>query len=328
MTDAGIPRERLSRRDLEARLGAVDHLWAPRSVVVEDGSARGMRLIELTGLGGLAVDVEPDQFLDLGRATFRGSPLSFASADTARNADTWARRWRGGLLSTCGLDAVGEAPAEQGGMHGRAHQISARVTAAEGTWEGDEYVVRVAGTMREASLLGSNVSVNRSITGRVGDSTIRIRDEVRNEGFTDVSLRLLYHVNLGWPWLRAGATVRASARPSTGGAASPWQADVEAPEAGVAEVVDTLDALSDDDGWSTASLIGPEGSFVVRSRPEQLPFMTVWRSRAAGHYALGIEPGTCWPAHAPGPDRGKIGVILSAGTTQTVDLELSVVGRL
>ena len=45
------------RRWTEARLSSVERTWAPRSVVVDDGMERGLRLVELRGLGGLEVDV-------------------------------------------------------------------------------------------------------------------------------------------------------------------------------------------------------------------------------------------------------------------------------
>lgn len=302
------------RRAIEARLSSVERTWAPRAVTADDGMARGMRLIELRGLGGLAVDVEPDQFLDLGAATFGGEPLSFTAAGTSRLAEAWTRRWRGGLLTTCGLEAVGQAPPEQGGVHGRAHLVPAQVTRAEGRWEGDDYVVEVAGIMREAVLLGASLSVHRTITGTVGESALRIRDVVRNEGFTPAPLRLLYHVNVGWPWLEEGATVTAGA----------WTAPIEAPEPGAAEIVDALDAVAGPDGWSRGVLDGPHGRFAIAFRPDRLPFLTIWRSRAAGHYALGIEPGTCWPSHADGPDRGKRGIVLEPGASHEIELVLSV----
>jgi hypothetical protein len=305
------------RRWTEARLAAVDRTWAPRAVVAQDGMDRGLRLIELRGLGGLDLDVEPDQFLDFGRATYRGEPLSFTAAGTSRLAETWGRRWRGGLLTTCGLEAVGQAPPEQGGTHGRAHLIPASVTASGGRWEGEDYVVRVEGTMREAALFAPHLSVQRTITGTIGESVLRIRDVVRNDGFMPAPLRLLYHVNVGWPWLDVGATVTA------GG----WRAEIGEPEAGAPETVDALDAEADADGWAAARLDGPRGRFTVAFRPEQLPFVTIWRSSAAGDYAVGLEPGTCWPAHADGPDRGKAGIELAPGETHAVDLTLAVEPR-
>lgn len=316
------------RRFVEARSGAVERAWAPRTVQVVDGPSTGRRQIELRHLGGLEVTVEVDQFLDLGEASWNGEAVSFVAPTTAPGAESWARRWQGGLLTTCGLTAVGVAAPEDGGMHGRAHLVPATVTRSEGRWTGEgRYELAVDGFLREGAVFEQNLTVERSIRAEVGVGQVRLHDVVRNEGFVAAPVKLLYHVNLGWPLLHGGAVVTAeAAAPSDVAAASAhdgsWQRTLEEPSPAAPERVDALDAVAADDGWSVVTLSGETGTVAVRFRPEQLPFLTVWRSAAAGSYALGIEPGTCWPSHAEGPDRGKAGRILEPGESFDVDLEI------
>ncbi|MFV0406883.1 MAG: DUF4432 family protein [Propioniciclava sp.] len=315
------------RREAEARLSSVERSWGPRSVTLSNGPGRGRRQIDLRHLGGLAVTVEPDQFLDLGEAFWRGELVSFAPASTSPRAETWGRRWLGGLLTTCGLAAVGEAPAEHGGMHGRAQLIPATLTRAEGRWEGDRYRLEVAGHLREGGIFEGNLTTERSITAERGVSRIRIVDVVRNEGFEATPVKLLYHLNVGWPVVDTGTRVAAEAAPP-GGAGREWQATLSAPQPGADEVVDALVAVPDHRGWAAVTVSAPGTAarpgirVAVRYRAAELPFLTVWRSQAAGAYALGIEPGTCWPSHADGPDSGKVGRVLEPGESVTTDLEL------
>ncbi|HXH36560.1 MAG TPA: DUF4432 family protein [Plantibacter sp.] len=320
------------RRFVEARSGAVERAWAPRSVRVDDGPSVGRRQVELRHLGGLEVTVEVDQFLDLGEASWNGEVVSFVASTTAPHAEGWARRWQGGLLTTCGLTAVGVAPPEDGGMHGRAHLIPATVTRSEGRWSAEGcYELAVDGFLREGAVFSQNLTVERGIRAEVGVGRIRLHDIVRNEGFVAEPVRLLYHVNLGWPMLHGGAVVTAEATAAvTAGvdagspsAVSSWERTLDEPVAGAAEQVDALDAVIGADGWSTATLSGESGTVAIRFRAEQLPFLTVWRSSAAGSYALGIEPGTCWPSHAEGPERGKLGRILEPGESFDIDLEIA-----
>jgi len=316
------------RRFVEARSGAVERAWAPRAVRIDDGPSTGRRQVELRHLGGLEVTVEVDQFLDLGEASWNGEVVSFVAPTTAPQAESWARRWQGGLLTTCGLTAVGVAAEADGGMHGRAHRIPATVTRREGRWTAaGRYELLVDGLLREGAVFQQNLTVTRSIRAEVGVARIRLHDVVRNEGFVAEPVRLLYHVNLGWPVLHGGAVVAAEAdvpggagseRPDAGG----WRRVIGEPEPAADEQVDALDAVAGPDGWSIATLSGEAGTVTVRFRPEQLPFLTVWRSTAAGSYALGIEPGTCWPSHAAGPDRGKAGRIVEPGESFEVDLEI------
>jgi hypothetical protein len=321
------------RRFVEARMGAVERVWAPRAVQVEDGAAGGRRRIELRHLGGLDVAVEVDQFLDLGEASWRGDAVSFVAPSTSLRAEGWGRRWQGGLLTTCGLTAVGRATPEEGGMHGRAHLVPATVTRREGRWRDGRYELIVSGLLREGAIFEENLTVERTIRAEIGSSTIRLTDVIRNEGFTDAAVRVLYHINLGWPLLHEGAVVRAEATApgeardagqggASGEVGAAWERRIEAPAPATPERVDALIAVGPSGGWSTASLTGASGVATVRFRPEQLPYLTVWRSAAAGSYALGIEPGTCWPSHAEGPDEGKTGRVLAPGETTTVELEI------
>lgn len=325
--DAGWGTRR--RRFVEARSGAVERAWAPRAVRVDDGPSTGRRQIELRHLGGLEVTVEVDQFLDLGEASWNGEVVSFVAPTTAPHAESWARRWQGGLLTTCGLTAVGVASEADGGTHGRAHRVPATVTRSEGRWTPEgRYELLVDGFLREGAVFQQNLTVTRSVRAEVGVSRIRLHDVVRNEGFVAEPVRLLYHVNLGWPLLHGGAVVAADAQvpEETAPGASDdgaWRRVVDEPEPAAGEQVDALDAVAGPDGWAVATLSGEAGTVTVRFRPEQLPFLTVWRSTAAGSYALGIEPGTCWPSHAVGPDRGKAGRIVQPGESFEVDLDLS-----
>ncbi|MET0714178.1 MAG: DUF4432 family protein [Mycetocola sp.] len=312
------------RRFLEARVGAVERIWAPRAVRSEDGVAAGRRQIELRHLGGLDLTIEPDQFLDLGEAAWRGRTVSFVPPSTSIRAESWGRRWQGGLLTTCGLSAVGRAAPEDGGMHGRAHLIPASVTQREGRWTDDgEYELIVRGSLREGAVFEQNLTVDRTIRATHGVSEILITDVIRNEGFVPEPVKVLYHVNIGWPLLHGGAEVSVDAAEPGAGRDTGWERELDDPAPGVPERVDALVAVPDAEGWCRAKVTGASGSLTVRFRSDQLPYLTVWRSGASGSYALGIEPGTCWPSHAHGPDEGKVGRILAPGEFFTVDLALT-----
>lgn len=202
-------------------------------------------------------------------------------------------------------------------MHGRAHLVSAWVTRAEGPWEGDRFELEVSGRMREGGVFEQNLTADRLIRATIGQSGIRVTDVVRNEGFVADPVKLLYHINLGWPLVHAGASVAAAAAvpgkarvDSTGHAASPWERELKAPAVKEPEVVDAPVAASDDDGWSSVVLPSTNDEVTVKYRTAELPYLTIWRSEAAGSYALGIESGTCWPSHVEGPRSGKVGRIV------------------
>jgi hypothetical protein len=280
--------ERLSRREIEARIGAVDRIWGPRATVLTDGPRRGRRQITVTTAAGLDADLDVDQFLDIGRTSWHGIPVSFTPAFTGDGGADWLRRWSGGLLTTCGLHNVGPAQADGAGMHGRAGSIAAAAFAATSGWNDDRYVTTVRGTMREAVPFGDNLTVERTIRVTIGEPLLSITDVIRNEAFRPDTVLLLYHINLGWPLVMPGARIDAPQ----------WTGRVEAPSTGATEQVDRLPAAPDNAGWSTASISSDHLRCRVSWRAEQLPYFTLWRSVAAGSYAVGLEPGTCWPGGA------------------------------
>lgn len=58
----------------------------------------------------------------------------------------------------------------------------ATATSKDGRWDRDNSIVEVRGQMGESALLEENLSVARTITARIGSSTLYITDEVRNDG--------------------------------------------------------------------------------------------------------------------------------------------------
>jgi hypothetical protein len=310
--------ETLTRREIEARLGAVDSVWGPRLREITDGPERGQRQIDLTTASGLDVTVLPDQFLDLGRASWLGVPVSFHPAHTGPSDVDWRRRWSGGLLTTCGLDNVGPATPGGAGMHGRASSIAASLVRASAGWDGDRYRVTVAGKMREAVLFGQNITVERTISIEAGESVLTLRDIVRNEAFEPQTVLLLYHINLGWPLVDDGSAIEVDGERQFLGR----------PVVGNSEQVERLrPAPENGDGWTHACLAAPDGRACrISWRPVQLPFFTIWRSEVAGSYAVGLEPGTCWPGGAPVELADGRGRQLGPGCGFAVDLRIHLIG--
>lgn len=129
----------------------------------------------------------------------------------------------GGLLTTCGLDHVGEPTEddisrygypgherEQFGLHGRLTFAPAQLEAYGVDWEAESPCAFVQGNLRQARLLGESLTLRRRISVPLGGREITVRDEISNDGFAASPHLLLYHVNAGWPLVQAGARVAAT----------------------------------------------------------------------------------------------------------------------
>ena len=84
----------------------------------------------------------------------------------------WLRSFFVGLLTTCGITNAGAPSTDQGrafGLHGRVSNAGAEDLAIDQEWEGDEYLLRLKGRMREVfPLVGENMTLTRRIETRLG----------------------------------------------------------------------------------------------------------------------------------------------------------------
>lgn len=248
----------------------------------------------------------------------------------------WLRSCFGGLVTTCGLLNVGapapDSAASGNGLHGRiGHTPAGNLSVSQG-WEGDDYVMRVTGTMRETRVFGENLTLTRTVTMKLGDPSFRLHDIVTNEGFNASPLMLLYHCNIGWPAVDRNSDVVAPTRfiaPRDATAADNqenWHR-LDAPTHGYAEKVYYHDMAPQPDGTVTVAIlnerVGQDDGFgvYVKYNKNQLPRFTQWKQMGEQDYVVGLEPCNCG---VEGRDvDASLGLLetLEPGESRSYDLE-------
>lgn len=296
----------LSKRDLLARTGSLQQVASVRPLTYCEGRADGLTAYAVRN-GPLAFDVLADKGLDIGDFSYRGVGFNFLSKPglIGRTAyDTHGpeaqRSIMGGLLFTAGYENIC-APCTLDGkdypMHGRLRTTPAEHRSADAFWDGDDYVLRVSGEIREAELFGENMVLRRSVETRLGERSVRIVDEVENQAFRPEPLMLLYHFNVGHPLLSESARVVLpvlSTQPRDE-ASKPHLArwpSVGLPQENEPEYVFLHELAADTAGNTFAALVNPELKLGIRlgfSR-KALPYFMQWKSMAAGDYVVGLEP--------------------------------------
>lgn len=296
----------LSKRDLLARTGSLQQVASVRPVTFREGRADGLTAYAVKN-GALAFDVLADKGLDIGDFSYRGVGFNFLSkpgligrtAYDTRGAEA-QRSIMGGLLFTAGYENIC-APCTVDGkdypMHGRIRTTPAEHRSADAFWDGDDYVLRVCGEMREAELFGENLVLRRTIETRLGERTVRIVDEVENQAFRPEPLMLLYHFNIGHPLLSETArlVLPALGTQPRDEVSRPHLADwssVEPPRENEPEYVFLHELAADAAGNTFVALVNPELKLGVRLgfNRQVLPYFMQWKSMAAGDYAIGLEP--------------------------------------
>lgn len=233
------------------------------------------------------------------------------------------------LLCRCGL-AFNGPPGQDGGetltLHGRianlpAHKLSLTVDPSPGG------ALELSGEVDEASMFGPRWRLKSTTRLESGEPTIHLVDEVTNLGGQPVPLSLLYHINVGRPFLEAGAKWEAPIRelaPRDPRAAEGMDEvfTYRGPEPGYQEQAYFAELHPDDTGWTTALLTNSSetAAFCLNYQTRTMPCFTVWKNTTAeaDGYVTGLEPGTNYPNLRPYERaHGRLPSIPPGGTYRT-----------
>ena len=314
----------LARDALEPLVGDLRQLASVRRIVLDDGVERGVRAIAFSTGGGLDFWVLADRSLDIGPAWWRGTPVAWQSPGGFRSPalhDAESEGGQGfgrsfsGLLVTCGLDHTRQ-PKDGRPLHGRLPFTPARVQAYGEDWDRKEPVLFCEGEVTQSRLGGEALRLRRRIEAPIGGNLIRIVDEVTNLGSGDQQQALLYHINLGFPFVATGTELLLGGERLLG--------PLRLPQPGMDPAVTCRSV--DGSGWTSCEVRTPaekEGRTrrtSVAFDSATLPWLQTWLEPRPQAHVLGIEPCTS--------DRGSDGrsgvePILPAHETRRYRLELA-----
>lgn len=313
--DAGIHQDRGELCPSAELSLAGSSAWSIRWYTLRGGVSDGVTVVELNS-GGLSLKVLPTRGMGIWKGRFHDLPLEWKSPverpvhpALVNLQDRGGLGWLHGfneLLCRCGLGFMGPPGEDRGEkltLHGRianipAHHVEVRVdTDGEGTLE-------LIGIVDECSMFGPRLRLTSTLRLVAGSNRCEIIDEVTNLGGQPAELSLLYHINIGRPFLEPVATYAVPCRdiaPRDTRAAEGIDACYVygAPVAGFAEQAYYHTPLGDNDGWSTAVLANAEANaaLAVHFQTRQLPTFTVWKNTIAeaDGYVTGLEPGVNFP---------------------------------
>jgi len=259
----------------------------------------------------------------------------------------WLRTALGGLNNTCGLIHIGNPetadvrhynfparPEERHGVHDRAAMIPAELVSLGERWEGDSLILEAVGRVTQAQAYGENLVMTRTYRAELGRSAFVMEDVIENRGFVPVEHMLLYHFNIVFPFVDAGAELIApfASRPRL----LFGEADLDDPKSWASFVAPTANFIqqtfehemaADDDGRVHVALANPllgKGAAVAISYDKRaLPRFIEWRMMAEGQYAVGIEPCTNGFGRDAVKAAGEL-IVLEPGDRRTYRTELSI----
>lgn len=291
------------------------HDWSIRKSTLRGGLRDGVDLIEVHN-GALSYSLLPTRGMGLWRGEYRGNFLGWKAPllgpvhpKFVQLADPGGLGWLGGFdewMCRCGLSWMGPPGMDDKTpltLHGRianqpAHFVEVRVNLDP------PHELIVVGQVEEAGLFFPHLTLTTTTTTVPGSNRLVIHDVVENRGGRTADLELLYHCNLGPPFLEAGSRVVAPIReaaPVNARAAEGIDTfdTYAAPVAGYSEQNYLYDLLGDSAGRTLAMLYNStaDKAIALRFNRSELPCFTVWKNTQATEdgYVTGLEPGTNYP---------------------------------
>ncbi len=225
------------------------------------------------------------------------------------------------LVCRCGLSSNGPPGHDAGAksavesaltLHGRianipADKIEAKLMGLPGADPASGGAVKglaIAGTVEESTMFGPQLRMRSIVVTPLKSSDFVITDEIENTGSTATDLQLLYHINIGPPFLEAGGSVlvpAAAVVPRDDRAADgidDWST-YRGPTPGYTEQAYYFEPLASEDGEAVVLLRSARGDrgVVLRFDVATLPKFVVWKCTQpeADGYVTGLEPATNFP---------------------------------
>lgn len=341
----------LSAGDGPALIGS--DKWSLSKRTLRGGLSDGVDVVEVNN-GALSVAVLPTRGMGLWRGEFRGIPLGWKSPVAlpvnpcfVNLEERGGLGWLSGfneLLCRCGLafngppgtdvvvDDDGNRSESPLTLHGRIANTPAHYVEVAVADDGPG-TLTVAGIVDESSMFGSRLQLKSTLSTQAGSNRLKIVDEITNRAGNPAELELLYHINLGRPFLEPNAKFAAAVREvasrdqRAAEGIGDWQI-YGPPQAGFAEQVYFVVPSADANGETVALLCNAAADcgLSLRFNVDQLPCFSLWKNTQAeaDGYVTGLEPATNFPNLKTFEREQRRVVTLAPGDSYTTALEIAV----
>jgi hypothetical protein len=317
--------------------------------VLDNGPGKGVRIAWVNTGTGLRYKIILDRGMDIADAFFNAHSLAWISnagvvkpQPFSNQGIDWLRTFAGGLLTTCGLSHIG-GPETDGngtrGLHGNYSNTPAEIIAIQQPdLAKSNLELSITGLIRETTTFGPQLELKRTISGVLGESFLKIHDEISNVGNTPAPHMLLYHINCGYPlidqdtyivWKGEWESIDKDPNNRIFNLSNDFK-KCPAPmgeHAGFGEDVAFIAPKADSNGASICGFVNEKIGLglSIKFNTFQLPWLINWQHWGKGEYVTALEPATNPPiGQTKARDTGTL-IEMEPGEKRNYDLELKVI---
>lgn len=285
-------------------IGHPSQICGVRETRMVGGKADGMRLLEVRNGKGLEFTVSLDRCADIPYLFYKGNSMAYiapcgmvAPQYYDNQGLGFLKSFTAGFLTTCGLSAVGN-PCEDDGEQLSLHGNIAHVPCEQHSYTVDDDFIKITAVIRDGALGGNQYLLTREYLCGLKENTLTITDKVKNVGPKEAPYMIMYHCNMGYPLLSEKSVLSISSSsiaPRDEYAAKgmeKWD-EILPPTEGFIEQCFYHEFESE----PMVSLKNPEIGTELQMTFERstLDCFTQWKMLGEYEYAMGLEPGNCYP---------------------------------
>ncbi|MDE7285245.1 MAG: aldose 1-epimerase family protein [Lachnospiraceae bacterium] len=326
-------------------VGDFDQLMSLRESILAGGFQKGVQVIEVANGGNLSATVLPGRCMDLYQVRYKGKNMNYIApcgivAPEYYDAQgmRWLRNFFVGMLTTCGLQNLGNPVKKDGeelGLHGRIASTPAENVKYERGVKGENPTITLEGTMREARIFGENLTLHRKFEFEYENDSILMTDTITNHGFGNRQFVYALHLNYGYPLLEEGTKLifdSLETVPREAHAAKyveTWM-QVEAPQYPYPERCYFHKIQKDKNGMAQYTVFNEKRSIGVNIQYDgnDLPFFCQWKMLGKGEYVMGMEPMNAFLDGPKVDQEGCSAPILKPGESKTYKVKMNFIEKL
>lgn len=285
-------------------IGHQSQLFGVEEMRLSGGKGDNMRMLYVRNGKGLEFFVSLDRCADISRLTLKGdnfgyfAPCGYVSPKYYDDKGAgFLKSFTAGFFTTCGLCAVG-SPCTDEGEELPLHGTISNTPCENYSYAVEEDVIVIKATIRDAALFSHKLILEREYRVSLLKNEIKLCDKIKNIGFTESPLELLYHCNMGYPLLDENSVISIpsnSVAPRNDHAAGDIEncLKAEKPQSGYEEMC-FYHTLS---GETEVSIYSPgiKKGLKMAYNADNLKCFTQWKMMGEGEYVMGLEPGNCLP---------------------------------